>query len=345
MKPEAKMPERRRIPRVAMAGLLVLAAALLAAAYAWRAASRPAGPVEQVTIANTAYAGTCPVLAAQHLGHFEDEGLRVTIRSYTTGKAALGAMLKGEADLATSAELPIVFAATRGEPVTVIATMLVAEKDYGIVARRDRGIAAPAALKGRKIGVTVNTSAHFVLDAFLNRQKLSAGDVEVRDFKPEELAGAMAQGEIDAASTWEPYLSGLREQLGDNGASFSVADVYDSLYNVSGTRDYVLKHPEAVRKVLRALIRGSRYCKESPEAASAIVAAGIEADAARLRALWPSYRFGVSLDQSLLLALEDQTRWAMKNRLTDAARMPNYLNHVYVDGLEAVAPAAVTMIH
>jgi len=160
MKPEVQAPQRRRFSRVAMAGLIVLVAALLAAAFAWRAVLRPTGPLEQVTIANTAYAGTCPVLAAQRLGHFEDEGLRVAIRSYTTGKAALGAMLKGEADLATSAELPIVFAATRGEPVTVIATMLVAEKDYGIVARRDRGIAAPAALKGRKIGVTVNTSAH-----------------------------------------------------------------------------------------------------------------------------------------------------------------------------------------
>lgn len=345
MKPDATAPHRRRVPRYLTAGLLVLAAALLAAGYGWRATSRPAGPLEHVTIANTAYAGTCPVLVAQRLGHFEDEGLRVTLRPYTTGKAALDAMLKGDADLATSAELPIVFAAIREQPVTVIATILVAEKDYGIVARRDRGIATPAELKGRRIGVTVNTSGHFVLDAFLNRQKLTTGDVEVRDFKPEELAGAMARGDIDAASTWEPYLNGLREQLGDNGAAFSVADVYDSLYNLSGSRDYVVKHPVAIRKVLRALIRGGRYCKESPQAASEIVAANIEADAATLRALWPSYRFGVRLDQSLLLALEDQTRWAMKNGLAEGARMPNYLNHMYMDGLEAVAPAVVTMMH
>ena len=33
----------------------------------------------------------------------------------------------------------------------------------------------------------------------------------------------------------------------------------------------------------------------------------------------------------------------MKNKLTDQALMPNYLSHIYVDGLKAVKPGAVRM--
>ena len=53
--------------------------------------------------------------------------------------------------------------------------------------------------------------------------------------------------------------------------------------------------------------------------------------------------YRVRLDQNLPITLEDETRWAMKNKLTDQAVMPNYLSYIYVDGLKAVKPGAVRM--
>jgi NitT/TauT family transport system substrate-binding protein len=282
---------------------------------------------------------------AQEKGLFAAEGVAVTIQPHTTGKAALEATLSGQADLGTSAEFPIALAAMKDRPVSVVATIFVAEKDYGIVGRRDKGIVAPTDIKGKRVGVTLNTSGHFALDAFLNRQKLSNNDVTKRDLKPEQLPQALAKGQIDAASTWEPYVSMMREQLGDNATVFSLAGAYDSTYMISGARDYVVSHPETVKKIVRALIRAGQFCKAAPAAASEIVAKAIDADATRLRALWSYYRFNLFLDQSLILALEDETRWAMKNKLTNRTTMPNYLNHIHVDALQATAPGAVTVIH
>jgi len=51
------------------------------------------------------------------------------------------------------------------------------------------------------------------------------------------------------------------------------------------------------------------------------------------------------LDQSLVLALEDEARWAIKNKLTSKTKVPNYLNHIHLDALKSVAPSAVTIIH
>jgi NitT/TauT family transport system substrate-binding protein len=64
-----------------------------------------------------------------------------------------------------------------------------------------------------------------------------------------------------------------------------------------------------------------------------------------LQALWSTYRFKVTLNQSLLLTLEGATRWAIKNQLTASSDIPNYLNSLFLDGLKAVKPEAVTVIY
>lgn len=323
------------------------AAVLSAAVYIWSGTARtPSGAVEPLTLAvDNRYVGSSLALIAQAKGYFTDAGLKVTLKPAPTGKAALESTLKGEADLATVAEIPVMFAAIDGRAASIIATIFRSEKDHGIVARKDRGIAKPASLKGKRIGVTLGTSAHFALDSLLVQQKLSINDTELRDLKPEELITALSRGDIDAAATWLPHLETLQTRLGDNGITFYAEGIYEITFNIAGTRDYIAGHPQTIKKFLRALVRAEQFCKEESEAARKLVAENSQMTTARLLALWPDYRFTVALDQSLLLTLEDEARWAIKSRLTKRTQMPNYLEHVYLDGLAAVKPGAVTIIH
>jgi NitT/TauT family transport system substrate-binding protein len=331
-----------------MIGALILVA-LLAASYAWRARTppeQPAGPPEPVAIAaNTHYVGTGLVFVAHMKGYFANEGLNVTLQPYTTGKAAFDAALEGRANLATVADIPIMFAVTRGQPVSIIATISTMEKDLGIIGRRDKGVWTLASLHGKRIGVTLGTSGHFVLDAFLIRQKLSTDDVTLQDMKPEELAEALIQGDVDAVVTWEPYLGTLRTRLGANATIFYSEGIYEVPFTIAGTREYVVSHPETIKKLLRALVRAERFCKDEPDAARQIIAGAVNVSLENLKELWSSYRFNVTLNQSLVLTLEDETRWAIKNELTARPDIPNYLNHLYLDGLRTVRPESVTVIH
>jgi NitT/TauT family transport system substrate-binding protein len=334
--------------RDAMIGGLILAA-VLAAAYAWIARTppqQPAGPPEPVTIAvNSRYVGTGLVFVAHANGYFANEGVNVTLQPYTTGKVALDVALEGRADLATAADIPIMFAVTKGHPLSIVATIATVEKDPGVIGRKDKGVLTLASLNGKRIGVTLGTSGHFVLDAFLIRQKLSADDVTLRDLQPQELAEALLKGDVDAVATWEPYLGVLRTQLGTNGMVFYSEGIYELPFNIVGTREYVVSRPETVKKLLRALVRAERFCQDAPDAARQIIAGAISERLENLQEVWPTYRFNVALTQSLLLALEDQTRWAIKNQLTASPDMPNYLNSLYLDGLKAVKPESVTVIH
>ena len=42
--------------------------------------------------------------------------------------------------------------------------------------------------------------------------------------------------------------------------------------------------------------------------------------------------------------MEDETRWMMQNSLTTETTVPNYMDHIYQEGLLAVRPDAVQII-
>lgn len=56
---------------------------------------------------------------------------------------------------------------------------------------------------------------------------------------------------------------------------------------------------------------------------------------------WTEHQFGLSLDHSLVVAMTNEARWMIKNKLTTAQQSPDFLNSVYVDGLRMVKPEAV----
>ena len=300
--------------------------------------------VEQLTVAVTAYVGNCALAAARSNGYFTDERLAVTLRAFPTGRAALDAALAHRADVATVADVPVMFAALSGEPVAVLATLATGTRDHAVVGRRDHGVTDAARLRGTRIGVPVGTSAHFYLEAFLNRQRLAPSEVTLLDLPPERLSAAVESGEVAAIAIWQPLVAAAADALGSTGVVLEGEGVYDVMYNLAAAKGPVATRRAALERFLRAVVRGGAFCEQQSDAAQQIVARTFALDAARVRALWPFYSFRVGLHQALLLALEDETRWAVRNGLRPAGAGYNFLDHLYPDPLRAVAPASVTLI-
>jgi ABC-type nitrate/sulfonate/bicarbonate transport system substrate-binding protein len=107
--------------------------------------------------------GTQPIAGLVYVAYqekfFEQQGLEVVLEPHSTGKACLGAVLDGKADLATVAETPIVLAGLEDKKFFVTATIHESEENTVVVARKDRGVVAPADLTGKKVGVTRGTNA------------------------------------------------------------------------------------------------------------------------------------------------------------------------------------------
>lgn len=299
---------------------------------------------EKITIASGTGAFMGPLYIAHVNGYFNAEGLDVALQAYPSGKAAVDAMIEGRADLATSAETRIMFAGLRGQKVYVVATLHKTE-NMAVVARKDKGITKPHDLKGKRIGVTANTNADFFLDTFLLIHGISRAETKILNLKPSDLDEALSTDRVDAVSVWQPYVIRLQKKMREKVTTFQMKGVYREHYILSGMQDFISKNPETIKKLLRALVKAERFISDNPDKALLLMADYNKIEKELLSQIWGAYRFSITLDQPLLVSLEDEARWAIKNGLTDKTKIPNYLNLIYIEGLKAVKPEGVTIIH
>ena len=133
--------------------------------------------------------------------------------------------------------------------------------------------------------------------------------------------------------------------MGDRITVFYGEDVYAFRFILVGKPSYIDNHPHEVRAVLRALIAAYLAIRANPAEARRSVGDALKIDDASIALLFEPEDYAVSLDQAMLLALDDQTRWAMKKGLVESRPMPNYLNFMKYQDLKAVLPTAVTIVH
>ena len=103
-------------------------------------------------------------------------------------------------------------------------------------------------------------------------------------------------------------------------------------------------HPAAVQQVLAALRDGIASIKAEPAQSMAMIGQAIGLHPELIAQSFSPNDFYLSLDQTLLLALGDQTRWAMKRGLVPSGPVPNYLDFIRQEPLAAVLPEAVKII-
>ena len=323
--------------------LVLTAIAVIALTVTGCQPEKQVGPPEKVTIAYSTSFSAVLVHIAFTKGYFGEEGLDATPQPHASGKEALQSVLEGKADLATVADTPIMFAIMNGKKISTLAVIQTTNNE-AIVARRDRGIAKPSDLKGKKIGLTLGTTGDFFADSFLLAHGIDRKQVKIIDLKPDEMAAALGVGKVDAVSAWNPTLIQLKKELGNQGIIFFGESLYTEIFCVVAGQEYVKNNPAAIKKVLRALLQAETFVQQQPEEARCLVAEFIKTDKVILDETWDDFTFRVALDQALLVDLEEQTRWAIKNRLTVRRDIPNYLDFIYVDGLQAVKPAAVRIV-
>jgi ABC-type nitrate/sulfonate/bicarbonate transport system substrate-binding protein len=301
-------------------------------------------PLEKVTIAYPTVLQAALFHVAFTKGFFSAEGLEVTAQPHEFGKLALNSLLEGKADVATATDTPIMFAITGGRRVYILAILATDNKAVGIVARKDRGIGNPSDLKGKQIGVARGTTSEFFLDSFLSTRGMERKEVKIVDLKPHEMPEALAQGKVEAVAIWNPALKNSQKALGDKALVFYDETVCSDIFCLAAGSSFIEQHPETVKKILRALLRAEAFTKQNPDEARRLIAQFIQADQGLLGEIWNSSDFRVTLDQSLIVSLEDQTRWAQRNKLTSGMDFPNYLDFIYLDGLQSVKPEAIRII-
>ena len=86
-------------------------------------------------------------------------------------------------------------------------------------------------LKGKIIGIPEGTIADFYLGRFLELNQLNLTDITLVDVRPENTAGAITNGTVDAVVTWHPYLDSIP---GQNTGNVTVWDIQSGQLRPTG---------------------------------------------------------------------------------------------------------------
>lgn len=287
---------------------------------------------------------SAPFYIAQEKGFFEDGGLDVTVVECIGGHRCLQSVLKGDTDMGTASDLPTMFNSFKRDDYSIITTFVKSNNDVKIIARKNGGIASPDDLRGKKVGVIKGASSQFFLDSFLVINHINPSEVEVVGIQPEDMSNALQSKEVDAISVWEPFGYETAQLLADDIIIFPHMNIYTETFNLVALNNYTQTNPEAIRRMLHVLDKSIVFMNENEAESQDILVKRLKKDKEFIEWIWPDFAFDLSLDQSLLITLEEEARWAVEHNMTNKTEIPNYLDFMYTAGLDEVKPEAITII-
>jgi NitT/TauT family transport system substrate-binding protein len=244
--------------------------AIATTSYAQR--SHAAEPTVRINIVT--WPGYGPIYLGQEKNFFKEEGIKVEVVIQENTQARTAALIANEIDLIGITFDSIVLANMKGLPMQVIGVTDISNGADGIIAKPDiKGIPD---LAGKRVAFPEGQPSHIFLLYHLNKAGVPPSKIVPVLTDDAGKAGELfAAGQVDAAVTWEPWLS-TAVKAGQGQLLVSSEGATDILIGIfAANRNRV----EANRSKLRAFVRGwyrsVQYAKEHPDEANPIMAKGM----------------------------------------------------------------------
>lgn len=230
----------------------------------------------KVAVALSGWTGFAPLTLAKEAGIFKKHGLDVTLKKVPQKDRHL-AIASGDVQCAaTTVETWIVWNAN-GVATTQIFQL---DKSYGadgMVVKTD--IAKIADLKGKTVAASApGTAPYFTLAWMLKKNGLSPKDVKVVNLEPQAAANAMIAGTggLDAAMTYEPYLSAVRAKP-EAGRIIATTLDYPMVMDTFGcTPKFLSENPKAAKALADSYFDAVEMIQKDPKKSFEIMGADVK---------------------------------------------------------------------
>jgi NitT/TauT family transport system substrate-binding protein len=252
----------------------IIAALALAALSATAAAQDT-----PVAIGISGWTGFAPLTLAKEAGLFKKHGLDVSIKKIPQKDRHL-AIASGDIQCAaTTVETWIVWNAN-GVATTQIFQL---DKSYGADGMVVKpGINSIKDLKGKTVAASApGTAPYFTLAWFLAKNGLTLKDVNIVNLEPQAAANAMIAGtaNLDAAMTYEPYLSAVRAKP-EAGKIIATTLDYPMVMDTFGcTPKFLADNPKAAQGLANAYFDALAMIKAEPQKSFQIMGADVKQSA------------------------------------------------------------------
>ena len=287
-----------------------------------------------------------PFFVAKEKNLFARHKVEPSLVECLGGIRCITELVDNRVDMATSSELPFMFTVFQNKPVSLITTFVTNKDDMKFLVRKSAIKGGMKSLAGKRIGFVEKSASHYYLDLVLLYYGVDPRTVVSVPMGTEQLASALAKGEVDAISTWEPWGFMALSMAGKDVEVVDSPNLYSQTFNLIVSNDYRSTQWRKTAAVLNALEDAIQFIKQNPEEAKRVLARDTGMDAQVINAAWPTYRFELSLRQSFLTTIQGQARWAKREKHVDPnLPEPEFLNHIDASFLRKLKPRAVDFIY
>lgn len=278
-------------------------------------------------------------IIAKKRGLFARQGLNVEFKEHSSDEGALKSLVNEEVDVAFSSTIPFVIESFNNENLRLLAGTGFTDKAHVVLVKRENGESNPRDLAGQTVGTVADSAVSIFLQIFLKIHDVKGVKVEYLD--EDVLIEKFLGGELEAIAIrtekYEEILEGSETRL-----RVYLPDFFRLYGILASSEKCVTQKREALKRFMGALVLAEKFVYRNPDRSQKIIFDYFGTN--RLKSIsndWESYRYILSLGESLLLALESAQKLYKENHENE--RTVKFLPLIESEILREEKPYAVTI--
>jgi NitT/TauT family transport system substrate-binding protein len=230
---------------------------------------------EPLRVTLPTWTGYGPLFLAKEKGFFKKNGIDVDLSIVEGLAERKQALASGKIDgMATALDVQVTLAASN-IPVNVVWVLDDSHGGDGILVKKD--INSIQDLKGKTMAFEVGSTSHMLALTALKQGGLTDKDVKVVPMSAGDAGAAFAAGKVDAAVTWEPWLTKGSQTNGK--ILLTTKDLPGIIVDtISFKQDVIKNRPDDIKAFVKAMGEAMDYWKAHKQEADEIMAKGLKID-------------------------------------------------------------------
>ncbi len=289
-------------------------------------------------------------IIADKMGYFEEEGLKVTNHLMTGPDQNASLVANGTAGICFGSVYNNIAVAANGMKVKVLAPLANAGGTQSVVARPGLTLNSAKDLEGKKIGVTSGAGVLIAVRNMCDELNVDIDKINFINLQASDQLASLEKGDIDAMACWEPWVgkaldaggtllfSGTTSNLPEKKGDVHWIDFY---MTVQVTDDFFNKHPDEVKKFLKALVKATDYINSNTEDAAKIIAKEINIDENECLRIMKNNVYSMEFNNQFIEGSNTMAKF-MKE-MDSIKEVPDFSDYGYSDTLKEINSSLVTI--
>ena len=218
--------------------------------------------------------GYGPLWVAEEKGFFDANGIDVELTNFSWDQDVTAALASGSLDVTVAATNTTIAIQNAGLNVKGFLILDVSFEADAVIANAD--IATVADLKGKSVAFEAGSTSDLLINDALRSAGMSIADITHVPMGASDAGLALIAGQVDAAVTYEPYISAALAQGNGQKVLLTAAERPGLISDLMiATPEWLAANPDKAIALVKAWDQAVTFIRENPEEGGAIIAEAV----------------------------------------------------------------------